>query len=241
MPEFIQDSSIVLLRIITILPLVLFVTIFMGKRTIGELPVFDYLVIIILGSVVGADIAEPDVKHIPTAVAIIGIGLLQRVVSYIKISSRKIGRLITFEPTIVIHNGKLLNKNMKKIHYAIDNILQMLREKDVFDINEVEIAIIEANGNLSVLKKYKKNAVTVEDMGIDKKISNMTYPLIMEGHVYSDVLTYLKLDHAWLAKQLNNNQIDDINSIFFASINQHHELQISLRNENGVPVPIVKH
>lgn len=241
MLEFIKDSSLVIIRIITILPLVLFITIFMGKRTIGEVPIFDYLVIITLGSVVGADIAEPNVKHIPTVVAIIGIGLLQKIVSSIKISNRKIGRLITFEPTIVIQNGILLNKNLKKIHYTIDNILQLLREKDVFDVNEVETAIIESNGNLSVLKKHNKKAVTMEDMGIAKNISHISLPVIIEGKIYSDVLVYFELDNTWLIKQLNNKEIYDINSVFFASINHSHELQISLKNEKGIFAPVIKH
>ncbi len=241
MIEFIKDSSLVFFRILTILPLVLFVTIFMGKRTIGEVPIFDFLVIIILGSVVGADIAEPNIKHMPTAVAIVGIGLLQKIVSSLKVSNRKFGRLITFEPTIVIQNGRLLNSNLKKINYTIDNILQLLREIDVFDINEVETAIIESTGNLSVLKKHNKIAVTMEDMGINKNISSITLPVIIEGKLYYDVLTYFKLDNAWLIKQLNDKNISDIKDIFFASINHNHELQISLKNEEGILIPIIKH
>ena len=89
MSEFIKDSSIVIIRVITILPLILLTTLFMGKRTIGEVPIFDFLVIVVLGSVVGADIADPNVKHLPTVVAIIGIGLLQKIVSYIKIYHSK--------------------------------------------------------------------------------------------------------------------------------------------------------
>ena len=239
--EFMRDSSLIFLRIFTILPLVLFVTIFMGKRTIGELPIFDYLVIIILGSVVGADIAEPNVKHLPTAVAIVGIGLLQKIVSYIKIKNRKIGRLITFEPTIVIQNGKLLPKNLKKIHYTIDNILQMMREKDVFDISHVETAIIESGGNISILKKPDKNTVTLEDLGITKNKSSLALPVILEGHILSDVLRYMELDQDWLMKQLNSLEIFDINLVFFASVNPSHELQVSLQNESGIPVPIIRH
>src|SRR5690606_24838184 len=121
--------------IVTIIPLLLFTTLFMGKRAIGELPVFDFLIVIILGALVGADIAEPDIKHLPTAFAIIAIGVFQRIVTRWKISNRKIGRLLTFEPTVVLQNGKFVNENLKKIRYSIDNILQMLREKDVFDIN----------------------------------------------------------------------------------------------------------
>ena len=161
-----KDMLIIFVRILTILPLLLFITIFMGKRAIGELPVFDFLIIVILGALVGADIADPNIKHLPTAIAIVFIGIFQRIVANWKISNRKIGRLLTLEPTVVIQNGKFIHKNLKEIRYSIDNILQMLREKDVFDINEVETAIIEGNGALSVLKKPHKNFVTREDMSI---------------------------------------------------------------------------
>lgn len=153
MEELLKDLLIVLGRIVTILPLLLFTTIYMGKRTIGELPIFDFLIIIILGAVVGADIADPEIKHLPTAFTIVMIGLLQKLVSHLKIKNRKFGKLITFEPTLVIKDGNFLVKNMSKIGYSIDNILQMLRGKDIFDPAEVDLAIIEADGAMSVLKK----------------------------------------------------------------------------------------
>ena len=159
----------------------------------------------------------------------------------LKYTIRKIGRLITFEPIIVIQNGILLSKNLRKIHYTIDNILQLLREKEVFDINDVETAIIEASGKISVLKKQNKSAVTPEDMNITKNVSDLTFPLIIEGKIISDVLDHLMLDQAWLKQQLTGKDIYDINSVFFASINYKHELQISLKNERDLVVPIIKH
>lgn len=241
MLEFFKDSAIVLGRIITIMPLLLFVTLYMGKRAIGELPVFDFLIIVILGAIVGADIADPDIKHLPTAVAIISVALLQKFVAYLKISKRKIGHVITFKPTVIIQNGKLLNENLKSIRYSIDNILQMLREKDIFDISEIETAIIEASGNISVLKTPEKSFITREDMKIPKKTSSITYPIIIEGKIYTQVLSFLNLDESWLIKQLQNHKISDIHNVFFASINNDHELQISLHNEDNVKVPIIKH
>ncbi|KZL92317.1 DUF421 domain-containing protein [Clostridium magnum] len=135
--HLIKELLIVIGRIVTILPLMLVITLYMGKRSIGELPVFDFLVIIILGAVVGADIADPEIEHIHTATAIILIGFFQRIVSKLKIKYRKFGHLITFEPTIVIQYGKFIVPNLTKIRYSIDNIFQMLREKEVFDISDV--------------------------------------------------------------------------------------------------------
>ncbi|MFC3041093.1 DUF421 domain-containing protein [Virgibacillus xinjiangensis] len=239
--EFIKDIVLVIGRILTILPLLLFITLFMGKRAIGELPVFDFLIVVTIGAVVGADIADPDIQHIPTAIAIIAIGLLQKVVAKWKISNRKVGKLLTFEPTIVVQNGKLLNKNLQKVHYSIDNILQMLREKDVFDVSEVETAIIEANGSLSVLKKPKKSTVTIEDLRLTKNASSLSLPVIMEGKIYTNTLKEFNLTEDWLDQQLSNQGITQLDHVFFASLNRNHELYISLRNGDQPATPPIEH
>lgn len=160
MMETVKEIFIIYGRIITILPLLLIVTLFMGKRSIGELPVFDFLIIITLGAVVGADIADPNIRHIHTAAAVIAIGLLQKVISKIVIKNRMIGKIITFEPTVVIKNGTFLVGNLRRLRYSLDNVLQMLREKDIFDIKDVELAIVEANGKLTVYKQSNKSSVT---------------------------------------------------------------------------------
>ncbi len=241
MTDFLHDSFLVLGRIITILPLLLFMTLFMGKRSIGELPVFDYLIIITLGAVAGADIADPAIKHYPTAIAIIGIALFQRIIANWKIRNRKAGKLLTFEPTVVIQDGKFLNHNLKKIRYSIDNVFQMLRQKNIFDVSEVETAIIEANGMLSVLKKPEKTPVTLEDLKISRKTAAIAFPVIIEGTVYLDVLKEFGLSQNWLKEQTSLQGVNDLNKVFFASINRNLELHISLKEEPGLTVPPVKH
>ncbi|APH06868.1 DUF421 domain-containing protein [Bacillus weihaiensis] len=241
MEETLKDMVLVLGRIITILPLLLFMTIFMGKRAIGELPIFDFLIILTLGAVVGADIADPEIKHLPTAFTILIIALIQRIVANWKLSNRKIGRLITFEPTLVVQDGKLLKQNIKSIRYSIDNILQMLREKDVFAVEDVEMAIVEANGALSVLKKPEKQTVTNESMQMNTE-SSISFPVIMEGEVYTDVLRYFQVDEVWLFQELIKQQIRDKNEIFFATLNARLELSVTLKDEqNSVNAPPFYH
>lgn len=228
--ELVKELLIVAGRIITIIPLMLLVALYMGKRSIGELPVFDFLVILALGAVVGADIADPEIPHIHTAVAIVLIGLLQRIVSKLVIKYRKLGHIITFEPTIVIQDGKLIIKNLKKLRYSVDNVLQMLREKDVFDIKDVHLGIIEANGKISILKNNNKAAVTLEDMDLSRKAAIISYPIIIEGKIYFEVLKKLNLSESWLRNQLSALNINEIEDIFFASVNDKNEVHISLKN-----------
>jgi len=226
--ELIKELLVVTGRILTIIPLMLLVALYMGKRSMGELPVFDFLVIITLGAVVGADIADPEIPHIHTAVAIVLIGLFQRIVSKAVVKHRKLGHLITFEPTIVIQDGRIINKNLKKLRYSVDNVLQMLREKDVFDISNVYLGIIEANGRISILKKDSKTMVTLEDMNLKKKSAAISYPIIIEGKIYVDVLEKLNLSELWLREQLSD--INIMEEVFFASVNDKKELHISLKN-----------
>jgi uncharacterized membrane protein YcaP (DUF421 family) len=228
--HLLKELFVVTGRIITILPLILFVALYMGKRSIGELPVFDFLVIITLGAVVGADIADPAVPHIHTAFAIILIGLFQRIVSKAMIKHRKLGHLITFEPTIVILDGKFIVKNLRKQRYSIDNVLQMMREKDVFDISNVHLGIIEANGRLSILKKTSNLPVTIEDLNVNKTTLSISYPVIVDGKIYENVLKKLNLNEQWLHNQLQNANISNTQDVFFASVNDKMELHISIKN-----------
>lgn len=196
-------------RIITIIPCLLIMTLFMGKRAIGEVPVFDFLIIIVLGAVAGADIADPDIPHVYTFLTIIAIGVLQIIVSKLKLKHRAFERMITFEPTIVIRNGVFIVGNLKKIRYSLDNVLQMLREKDIFDVNDVEIALIEPNGKLTAFKKPHKLTITAEDLGIKKASDNIAYPVIIEGNIENQILTQLHLNEQWLIQGVTKERSEN--------------------------------
>lgn len=241
MMGIVKDTLLVYGRIITILPLLLMMTLLMGKRSIGELPVFDFLIIISLGAVVGADLSDPEIRHFHTAITIIGLGFLQIIITKLSIRKRTFGKWITFEPTAVIKNGTFLVGNLKKIRYSIDNVLQMLREKDIFDVKEVELAIVEANGRLSVYKQSNKSTVTIEDAGIQKKAEGLAYPVIIEGKLYHDILNDLDLDETWLYTELQKKGIQNLNLIFFASINKQKELHVSMQNETKQTKPSIYH
>lgn len=221
-------------RIVTILPLALFATLYMGKRSIGELPVFDFLVILTLGAVVGADIADPKINHIYTAVAIIAIALLQKLVATWKIKNRKIGRLLTFEPTMVIYQGQFLVNKMKKIQYSIDTILQMLREQQIFNVKDVELALVEANGNLSVKLYPEKEVARVEHIQPQPNVFNkgIDVPVVIDGEIYEKVLYSRNLNESWLHEELERKNIFDVKNVFYAAVNDMNELYVCLKNTN---------
>jgi uncharacterized membrane protein YcaP (DUF421 family) len=240
MEDLLHNCLLIAGRIITILPLLLFITLFMGRRSIGELPVFDYLVIITLGAVAGADIADPSIRHLETGFAIIAIGLLQRAIGKLKITKRRFGKLITFEPVIVIHKGRFLSANLKRYHYSIDNILQMLRDKQVFDVRYVELGVLEGNGMLSVQLMPSQMPATKGDLNVEGS-AQIAFPVVVEGAVYREVLERFGLDQGWLDQELSRLGISGVQDIFYASISPGKELHISLKNEQEPSLPPLYH
>jgi uncharacterized membrane protein YcaP (DUF421 family) len=236
-----MDSIKVIGRIGSILPLLLFLGLYMGKRSIGELPVFDFLVVLVLGAVVGADIADPSINHIHTVVAMIAIALLQKLIIYLKMRYRKFGRLVTFEPTVVVYKGEMLVKNLKKINYSIDNVLQMLREKDVFVMSDVEMAVIEANGRMSLSLMPEKKAVTLSDIG--KTPGDMQYeiPIILDGEIQQETLRKLGKSEKWVRQQLTARQVADEHSVFYAGVGTNGDLNITLKGRLKKDVPPIFH
>lgn len=217
------------------------ITLLTGRRKIGELPVFDFLSLIAVGAVVGADIADPDIEHLPTSYAVVLIMLLHYIYSILLVKSKKIGKLLTFEPVVIIENGQFVKGNMKKLKYSIDNILTLLRDKDVFDLNEVEFAIIESTGQLSVLKKSQYQPVTPSEIKINTDYMGLSIPLIVEGVIYKENLERLNLNEKWLFSQLENNNIDSEKDIFYAAVNTRGELYISVGKEKSSSLHDLRH
>ncbi len=223
-----EDYLLVLFRIITIMPLLVFVTIYiMGKRPIGELPVFDFLTVVTMGAVVGADIAEPDIAHGPTVFAIIALALFQYFVSNWIIKNRRFGRLITFEPTLIMENGKILVKNLKGIRYSIDEVLMLLREKDIFDFDEVQYAVIESNGKLTVLKKAELMPTTPKDLNLQVKPKELPMVVIIEGKLDHHSITRLSLTEEKVIAMTRELGYVSIADIFLATYTAEKGLIVS--------------
>lgn len=216
-------------------------TLITGRRKVGEIPVFDFLVVITLASVVGADIADPEIKHLPTAYSVVLIILIQFLYGALIIKNRKIGKLLTFEPVIVIENGQFVKSSMRRLKYSVDTILTLLREKDVFDVSEVEFAIIESTGQLSVLKKSQFQPVTAKEIKLNTDYKGLSIPLIVEGEIYEDNLKKLNLNKDWLLEQLKKSDINSEKHVFYAAINTEGQLYISEGKEKIKDINDIRH
>lgn len=203
----------------------------MGRKFVGEMTVFDFAVTITIGTVVGTFMTDGvkgwQILIIPGilsfAVLITGIYVLK------SLPARK---LIEGEPVVVIQNGKILDHNMSKMRYTIGNLEMQLREKNIFDFNEVEFAVLEPNGKLSVLKKSQKRPLTPTDLEIKTQYQGIASEIIKDGNVIEQNLTQNNLDYNWLYNELHKKGITNLNEVFYASLNTDGTLYVDMMKDN---------
>lgn len=223
---------IITLRLVTIMALLLAATLFvMGKRPIGELPVFDFLVLVVMGSIVGADIADPEIEHLPTGFAVLLLAAIQRLFSFVVVKSRRFRKTVTFEPTVVLYNGRLIRANIKRVHYSADEVLMLLREQQIFDISRIEYGIIEANGKLSVLHKPEHETATAGDLKLPTPNSNNAVTLVLDGRLQPRNLEAVAMGKPELMAQLRQRGVD-LRDVFHASVDSSGDLHISTYHES---------
>ena len=132
---------------------------------------------------------------------------------------RYAAKFLEGEPTIVIMNGKIMENVLKKMKYRISEILELLRNKGVFDVTQVDFAIIEPNGQISVLLKPEFQPLTPKDINITVSPSGISSELVYDGIIVEENLRQLKKDKAWLHKELKKLGIHDIADVFLATLN----------------------
>ncbi|SFJ29487.1 DUF421 domain-containing protein [Thermoflavimicrobium dichotomicum] len=217
-----SDLIEAILRTIFSVFLLLLSTHVIGKQAISRLTYTHYFVSITLGSIAGNLAFDTKLNAFNLAVSFVLFSALAVLLSYLALKSRTLKKWIIGEPVILIDKGKILEKNLSKINMSLEVLNESLRRKDIFDINEVECAILEMDGGLSVLKKPMYLPVTRKDLSL--KTSNSSFPaeLIVDGEIIVENLTNRNLTMEWLEKELHKRKLKqkDVNYMVLGSNNQ---------------------
>jgi uncharacterized membrane protein YcaP (DUF421 family) len=204
MPEHIE----VILRSITSFSLLLIGARILGKQTISQMTMFDFVAAITLGAISANLAFNTSIKAHHTIIAFTVYVVIIFCIAIISLKSRKGRKFLAGDPTIVIQNGKILEGNMKKMRYTLDYLNQQLREKDVFNIEEVLFAIVEINGTLTVLKKPQFRHVTRQDLMV-RVMPEQKLPieLIMDGEIIKENLEQNNLSFSWIDSELRKRNL----------------------------------
>lgn len=210
----------------------LFFTRILGKTQVGQLTFYEYISGITIGSL-AANIAsaEPD-KVWNSYYDLVLFVTLTYLVTVVTVRSRPLRKLLEGSPTIVVENGRILEANMHKLRYNIDELSGQLREQGVLDPAEVQYAILETSGHLSVIKKADYQPAAKSDLNIHLPDPSFPVELIMDGVIIQRNLSKHNLNESWLKNQLALQGISDISQVTYAAIDSRGQLFVNPKTQS---------
>ena len=204
---------ITLIRSIILYILVLIVMRLMGKREIGQLQPFELAIAIMIADLATIPMSDIGIPIIDGIIPILGLLVMHLLISYINLKSMKIRGLICGKPSILIYRGRIDENVMRKERLTINELQERLRANNVNSISEVEYAILETSGQISVVEKPEKRNLKPEDFNLKPEYEGITYDLVVDGVVMYDNLKILNKDYNWLKEELNKYNLKPENTL----------------------------
>lgn len=204
----------------------------MGKAELSELQPFELVVIIMIAELASIPMEDVKIPLINGIVAIFTLVFIQIIISFINLKSEKARAFICGKPSILIEKGKIVEKELKDLRINMNDLIEQLRIKNFKSIDEVEFAILETNGDLSVFPKSSQKHLTPSDIGLEVKNEGLPISIITDGKINHNNLEKASLDFNWLYKELKKQNVTDINNVLYASVDQNNNLIIHKKNEN---------
>ncbi|MCX8074527.1 MAG: DUF421 domain-containing protein [Clostridia bacterium] len=223
--------NITIRSIISITALYFFTRI-MGKKQISQLTYFDYVVGISIGTLAASMAINNTIKYYQGITAMIILTIFPLVLSYMSMKNLKIRKFLEGTPTILIQNGKIVEKNLKKAKLTINDLLKQLRYNKVFNIANVEFAILETSGKLSVELKSNKQPVTPSDLNITTAYKGLCINLIIDGEILNSNLISLNKEYNWLINELKKQDINSTDEVLLAYLDYRNILHIDRKNSD---------
>ncbi|TDQ40483.1 uncharacterized protein DUF421 [Aureibacillus halotolerans] len=210
------DLITVLVRLIIILPFLWLILLFMGQRSMNRLGIFDFMIVLLIGSLVGADLADPHIVYWPTLIALTCIALLQKTAAICKMKWQQVRKVANFEPLLVIFDGKMLSERLLDVQYSPDNILELLREQSIFSVNDVYAGYVENSGSLSIVKQSARSTFFVT--------------VVMEKRIIASALDSVAMSLPEFKALLATHELS-VDELLYCGINEAKQLEWSRYGE----------
>ena len=202
----------------------------MGKRQLGELELSELVITMLLSELASVPIAD---NTIPITFSLIPIAVLismEVIISYVSIKSRWLKKIIGGSPSIIINKGKLCRSEMERVRLSLDELISQLRLKDIADISDVEYAILEENGQISVIPKITARTVTPADLGITKPETGIVHTIVADGEVSDFNLKLTGHSRRWLTSTLKKHKCR-LDRVFILSVDDGGNVNIVKKGE----------
>lgn len=208
---------IVMIRTVILYALVVLTMRLMGKRQIGELEPFELVISIMISDLASLPMQDIRIPLIHGIIPIITLLILQSIITLLELKSEKAGAILTGTPSILIEHGKINIKELRNQRLNFNDLIEELRLSGYYNISDVEYAILETSGQLSIMPKNGTGPVTKEDLNLSIPKESIPVTLILDGKVKTKNLEYIGKDEEWLYSQLKANNINSLKEIFIAT------------------------
>ena len=207
-----KEIGIVIIRSIISLTVLFGVTKLLGKKQVSQLSLFDYVIGISIGNFAAEITMNMETNLINGIIAMVVFGLIAYLVSIVTMKSIRLRRFFMGVPTPLIQDGKIIEKNLKKVKFDVNDLLEECRSKNYFDINEIECALMESKGTLSILPKGEYKPITIKDMNIKPTKRGLVANVIIDKKIMKENLKNMNKDEKWLKQQLKEKgyKLEDI-------------------------------
>lgn len=223
---------IIMIRTLILYISVIFSLRVMGKRQIGELQPSELVVAIMISDLATVPMESVNIPLTAGVIPVFTLVIAEVITSFLCLKSRKVRRIISGEPSIVIYDGVIIEKEMRRLRFNINDLLEELRLNNCHDISDVAVAVIETSGKLSVIPRDHARSVTVEDLGLtDVRSEGLPCTVISDGELNETELKRSGKSLKWLKNELKKNGIDDMKDVFIASVDAEGELFIQKKGE----------
>lgn len=200
-------------RVSIIYILVLVVMRIMGKREISQMQPFELVIAIMIADLASVPMSDTGIPIFNGIIPILALLLFQLIISIINLRSIKLRQIICGKPQILVYRGKIDEKALKKEKITINELQERLRQNNIFTLGDVEYAILETSGEISVIQKPEKRNTIPEDFNITPEYEGIPYDLIIDGRIMYDNLKKIGKDEIWLKKQVDKFKIKPENAL----------------------------
>lgn len=218
-----------IVRTIILYLIIVLVLRLMGKRQIGQLQPFELVIILMISELAAIPSQDTGIPLVAGLLPVLVLLLLGVTISQISLKSEKARALICGTPTVLIDKGYILEDELRKLRYNLSDLLEQLRVKNVPDIADVEYAILETNGQLSVIPKAMRRPVNSEDLKLQTAPEALPYTLIMDGVLQNKSFPKANVTMPWLEKELHKANIDNYKKVLIASVDAHGKLFVQAK------------
>ena len=194
-------------RVLIIYLLVLIIMRLMGKREIGQMQPFELVIAIMIADLASIPMSDTGIPIISGIIPILALLLVQLIISVINLKSMKIRKILCGIPSILIFRGKIEEKVLRQERLTVNELQEKLRQNNVFNIGDIEYAILETSGQVTVIQKPEKRNTIPEDFGILPEYEGIPYDLVVDGKVMYENLKAIKKDYNWLKEEISKFNI----------------------------------